>query len=258
MNNPFTYFDIHSHLNFSQFDEDRDGIVKKMQAESIGTICVGTNLETSKESVKLAREHDHIFATIGIHPTDWEEEFNEGEFGNLLGDGVVGIGECGLDYFRDDSHKSEQKKLFESQIAFAVTHDLPLMLHGRPRAGSMDAYEDMLEVLEGNDVSGHVHFFAGTIDIARRFLDLGFTIGFDGPITFAREYDEVIRFIPLDMICAETDAPFAAPLPFRGKRNSPLYVPHVIDAIAKIREGDRNEVREATVRNALRVFKIDR
>src|SRR5690606_31037631 len=104
---------------------------------------------------------------------------------------------------------------------------------------------------------GHVHFFAGNIDIAKKFVEKGFTIGFDGPITFAREYDEVIRYLPLDHICVETDAPFASPEPMRGKRNSPLYVPYIVEAIAKVRGEDVEKVRQATYENALRVFGIE-
>ncbi|MEX0934805.1 MAG: TatD family hydrolase [Candidatus Paceibacterota bacterium] len=254
----FKHFDIHSHLNFSQFDDEREDIIEQMRGEGIGTICVGTGLQTSKESIALAQEHEHIFATVGVHPTDWEEGFDENIFTPLLGERVVGVGECGLDYYRDDSHKKEQKELFEAQIAFAQQHSLPLMLHGRPKAGSMDAYEDMLEILEGNEVRGHVHFFAGNIDIAKQFVDRGFTIGFDGPITFTQEYDEVIRYIPLDMLCVETDAPFAAPEPYRGRRNSPLYVKHVLERVAEVRSESYEEIREATVENALRVFDIEK
>lgn len=256
--NEYRYFDIHSHLNFSQFDEDRDEVIGEMREERIGTICVGTDLETSKESVELADSHSHIYATVGVHPTDWKKGFKEEEFSALLGERVVGIGECGLDYYRDDLHKSEQMEIFEKHISFAQEKHLPLMLHGRPSKGTMDAYEDMLDMLEGKDLSGHVHFFAGNVDIARRFLDFGFTIGFDGPITFTHEYDEVINFIPLDMLCAETDAPFASPEPFRGRRNSPLYVPYIVEKISKVRKGDIEEVRSALVENALRAFKIDK
>lgn len=253
----FEYFDIHSHLNFSQFDEDRESVLEVMRQEGVGTICVGTDVSTSKESVELANQYEHMWATVGLHPTDWKEGFDEENYRGLLGgEKVVGVGETGIDYFRSEEGKDEQRDIFARHIALAEEFHLPLMLHGRPSAGTMDAYNDMLDVLGTSDVVGHVHFFAGDVETARAFLDRGFTIGFDGPITFTREYDDVVRFIPLDRLCAETDAPFASPEPFRGKRNSPLYVQYIVEALARIRDEDVDVVRRATVENARRVFGV--
>lgn len=270
MNNQFSYFDVHSHLNFSQFDGDRDAVIAEMADRGIGTICVGTGLATSRECVQLAETHDHMWATVGLHPTDTAADFDADAYGVLAdaSDDVVGIGECGLDYYRAQhrtaEEKDRQREMFERHIQLALARDLPLMLHGRPKDGTMDAYEEMLDILElyandataGGKLRGHAHFFVGTVDIARRFLELGFTLGFDGPVTFARDYDEVIRFAPLDMICAETDAPFAAPEPHRGTRNTPLYVSEIVEAIAEIRGEAVERVRRATVENARRVFGV--
>lgn len=251
----FEYFDIHSHPNFSQFDEDREGVLEEMRQKNVGTICVGTDVTTSKESIDLAHRYEHVWATVGLHPTDWKEGFDESEYRSLLGEErVVGVGEVGIDYYRSEEGKDEQRDIFARHIRLAEEFKLPLMLHGRPSIGTMDAYKDMLDVLGKSDVVGHVHFFAGDVEIARAFLDRGFTIGFDGPITFTKEYDDVVRFIPLDMLCAETDAPFASPVPFRGKRNLPLYVQYVVEALARIRDEDVEVVRKATVANAVRTF----
>lgn len=256
------YFDIHSHLNFSQFDEDRDEVIEEMRKQGIATICVGTDKKTSEEAIELASAHPHIYATVGVHPTDVETGFEKTYLHDLAQNArVVAIGECGLDYYRiksgDAEAKKMQKELFHKQIELARDLRLPLMIHGRPKGGSMDAYEEILEVLkEYEGISGNVHFFVGTTQIAKQFIELGFSLSFDGPVTFSRDYDEVITYIPSDLIMAETDAPFAAPVPHRGTRNSPLYVKHVVEALADIRGTDREEFREKTVENALRIFNI--
>ncbi|MEK7606333.1 MAG: TatD family hydrolase [Patescibacteria group bacterium] len=263
----YRYFDIHSHLTFQDFDTDRSLIIEKMKEIGMGTITVGTELGTSQAAVELAHEHAHLFATVGIHPTHGEA-FDEETFSKLAEDRkVVAIGECGLDYFRIDPNDTEtkeaQKKMFEAHIVLALKHDMPLMIHGRPRKGSMDAYEDIIEILEStkhqapnSKLRGNIHFFVGDIPTAQKFLDLGFTMSFDGPITFSRDYDDVIKFIPENMIMAETDAPFATPEPFRGHRNEPLYVEHVVRTLAEVRGADFESFRKTLVENALRVFGI--
>ncbi len=255
------HIDIHSHLNFSQFDEDREAIIAEMKEIGMATICVGTDAKTSAESVELAAKHDNIYATIGIHPTHIEESegkweaFDEAYYESLLSPKVVAIGECGLDYFRPPVDKEKQKELFIQQIEFAQKHQLPLMLHCRASKGTQDAYEDGLDILAAYpDVKGDFHFFAGDASVAKRAIERGFTLSFDGPVTFARDYDETIKSIPKDMIMAETDAPFAAPLPHRGKRNSPLFVLIISDCLADIRGEDREAFRAQTVENAKRVF----
>ena len=266
------YFDIHSHLNFDQFDEDRLEVIENMRKEGIAPICVGTDEKTSRECVELARQHSDVIlgATAGVHPTDLPDDLNFEWLKELLKAQshedaqkyIVGIGECGLDYYRDQSQKDAQKKLFEKQIEIAAEYDLPLMLHGRSSEGTMDAYEDILDILfhysreSANKLRGNFHFFVGDIDIAKKVLELGFSVSFDGPITFSRDYDDVIRFVPLESAMVETDAPFAAPEPYRGKRNSPLYVPEIVRAVARIRGEDEHTIRLQTVQNALTFFSI--
>lgn len=271
----YSLFDIHSHLTFSDFDVDRDAVIARMKEEKIGTITVGTDVQTSKDSIALAEKHEHLFATVGIHPT---HEGVHADFGGIpelaRHSKVVALGETGLDYFRlgennpNDKYqisniKEEQRRLFIQHVELAQEHALPLMIHARPAKGSMDAYEDVLTVLEStkhearSTIQGNVHFFAGTVDVARRFLDLGFSLSFDGPITFARDYDEVIRFIPQDMIMAETDAPFAAPTPFRGKRNEPPYVRHVVEKIAELKGLSIEACARMLTANALRAFRVE-
>lgn len=257
------YIDIHSHLGDEKLTTDLHEIVGRMREKEVHTITVGCDLQSSKDAVSTADEFPEIFACIGQHPVDnREEKFDIDRYTALAShEKVVAIGECGLDYYRgaDEAEKLRQRNLFEAQIAFAIGRDLPLMLHGRPSKGTMDAYEDMLDILKAHanasaTLRGNAHFFVGDMDIAGRFLDINFTMSFAGPITFAHEYDDVVRFVPLDMLHAETDSPYAAPVPYRGKRNEPSYVPEVVKAIAAIKNHPEEEVREALVTNAIRTF----
>lgn len=263
----YRFFDAHSHLNLADFDTDRADVIRRMAEEETGTITVGVDLETSRKAVFLAEEHPHLFAAVGMHPVDDPAgPFDAAAFRALaLSPQTVAIGECGLDYFRlgPDSReeKRRQREIFAAQIALARNVGKPLMLHCRPSKGSMDAYEDALDMLEDARkehpaLSGNAHFFVGDMAVAKRFLDLGFTMSFPGVITFARDYDEVLRSLPLTSILSETDAPFAAPEPYRGRRNSPLYVKEVVRAIADIRGEAHEPVRVALGENARRAFSL--
>lgn len=175
---------------------------------------------------------------------------------------VVAIGECGLEYFVMDKRETEkaQKELFKFQIEFAIKHSKPLMLHIRSSKSSQDAYNDALDILNfykkevGDKLRGNIHFFAGDTKIAQKFLDLDFTLSFTGVITFTHDYDEVIKYIPQNSIMSETDAPWVAPTPFRGKRNEPSYVVEVIKKMAEIRNENFDDLNNAILANARRVF----
>ncbi len=256
------YFDIHSHLNFSDYVADIEEVIGRLKSTNTYTIVVGTDIESSKQAVSLADKHSQIYACVGVHPVDDPSGgFDEEEFGSLVKNHkVVAIGECGLDFFHQDKSNSRervrQEHLFLKHIDLALTEDKPLMIHSR------DAYSDLLDILEplakieGGKLRGNVHFFAGDIDTARRFFNIGFTVSFTGVITFARDYDEVIKFSPLDMIMSETDAPYVSPTPFRGRRNEPVYVSEVVKKIAEIRGEDLEIVKKVLVENALRVFNV--
>ena len=218
------YFDAHSHVSFKDYDKDRDEVLSRMQEAQVGTITIGVDVESSKNAVAFANLHDNIWATIGHHPMDnVKEQFDEVDYKEIIKHPkVVGIGECGLDYFRikDDveKEKKRQKEDFLKQIEFAIENDKPLMLHCRPSKGTVDAYEDALDMLNskkkthGDNLRGNFHFFVGSVDVARRAYELGFTTSFPGVITFASDYDDVVKFAPIDMILSETDSPFAAPI----------------------------------------------
>jgi TatD DNase family protein len=257
----FKYFDAHSHLNLPEFDADRGEQIKKLEENNIGTITIGVDKATSGMAVELAQKSDNLYAGIGLHPTDTDEPFDADYFEDLIKNPkVVCVGECGLDYFRDASQKEKQREIFIKQVELAIKHEKPLMLHCRPSKGTMDAYEDVLDILESYknnlNLKGNAHFFVGDLNIAKRFLALGFTMSFPGVITFARDYDEVIKNIPLSSILSETDSPFAAPVPYRGKRNEPSYVIEVVKKIAEIRGEDFEEVRIAIINNIRKLFKI--
>ncbi len=252
------YIDTHSHIYEKKFDEDREDVLKRMEDLGVSTITIGTGLETSKKALTLAKEEAVVVgATIGVHPTDTNEGFDPREYEELLSEEVVGIGECGFDYFRvprEEVHV-RQREIFEAQVSFALDNGLPLMLHIRPSEGSTDAHEDVLEVLKLYEgVRGTVHFFTSNKEVAREYVALGFMVSFPGVITFAPELNEVVRDMPLDMILAETDSPYAAPVPHRGKRNEPIFVIDVIKAIAEIRGEDFDHVSNQINENAEMLF----
>lgn len=277
-----TYIDIHSHVNFKAFDEDRDVVIQRALENDTWVINVGTQIDTSKKAVEIAREYkEGVYAIIGLHPihtgasfhdekelgvggaefTSRGEVFDKEKYLELLRDPkVVAVGECGLDYFRCTEESIEKQKIaFIGQIEIANEIGKPLMLHIRnnPENKELNAYSDALELLKQHaKVKGDVHFFAGSWEDAKGYLDFGFTLSFTGVITFASSYDEVIRNTPLDMIMSETDAPYVSPVPYRGKRNEPLYVSEIVKKIAEIKGLPEREVAEAIINNAKRVFKI--
>ncbi|HET8581581.1 MAG TPA: TatD family hydrolase [Candidatus Paceibacterota bacterium] len=264
------YLDTHSHLYMPQFDADRDAVIGRMRERGVSTIAVGVGLESSRLAVELAEEHPDavLGATIGIHPTDTHEAFRRDSFEKLLSSGrVVGVGECGLDYFREPREAAfpEQQERFAEQIAFALDFDLPLMLHVRPSKGADDAHEDALRMLEdaardastrGSTLRGTAHFFTGSRTMAERYWALGFATSFPGVVTFAPELAQVVRAAPADLMLAETDAPFAAPIPHRGERNEPAFVADTVAGIAAIRGEDLQALQERLVANGQRIFGV--
>jgi TatD DNase family protein len=254
--------DTHSHFNLSQFDNDREEAIARMIEAGVGTLCVGVDEETSAKAIDLAGKHEEIWAIVGQHPTEWHQEFNLDAFLSFATQGkVVAIGECGLDYYREREreHKEEQQKLFRLQIELAIETRLPLMLHIRPEQGMMDAYDDAIAILKEYKalhpiLTGTAHFFVGDQRIAQAFLDLGFYISFSGVITIFPEYEEIVRFVPIDRILPETDAPFAAPLPYRGTRCEPQYVIEVVKKIAEIKELPIETVQRHLLQNTKILF----
>lgn len=277
----YNYIDVHSHVHGEFFGEESVKVAEAMQDAGVATITVGTGLETSKSAIALAEKYEHIYATVGLHPVDDTLEKFDFDAYKALAEHprVVAIGECGLDYhyitnffdkdkvkkgisWNKDAEADRQQQDFIEQIELAVEVGKPLMLHGRPSPKTMDAYEDMCHILEneqkkhGDKVVGNFHFFVGNVAIAKRVLELGFTVSFSGVITFASEYDEVVRYVPLTSMHGETDSPYATPKPFRGKRNEPIHVREIYKRIAELRGEDEEVVRMTLLKNAERVFGV--
>lgn len=255
-------FDSHCHPQFPHFDQDRDEMIKRTLKEGVFMICVGTDLETSKKAIELAHKYEGVWATIGLHPNDnLNKEFNPSIYEELLNqEKVVGFGEIGLDYYRTEKTEDQkfQKERFGKQLELAVKIDKPLILHCRDaKTGSSDkAHSDLINYLENKNLRGVIHSFTGTIAEAEKYLNLGFYLGFNGIITFANQYDELIKQVPLGKILLETDAPYLAPLPFRGQQNEPLYVKYVAEKIAQLKSIDYNQVAEKTFKNTQKLFSI--
>lgn len=290
------YVDVHCHLDFSDYDADRVEVLTRMKEKEIGAITIGTDFQSSKKAVEIAEANENagphdavgqVWVCIGIHPEHLLEKPDNAvsELGNkdkalettlshfsfggvfeelIKSPKVIGIGECGLEYFvmKKEETEKPQKELFAAQIEFAIKYDKPLMLHIRPSKGTQDAYLESLEILEsykneaGNKLRGNVHFFAGGIPVAKKFLDLGFTMSFTGVITFTKDYDEIIKYLPVNSIMSETDAPFVAPVPFRGKRNEPGFVVEVVKKMAEIRGEDVDILSNSILENFRRVFRV--
>ena len=258
------YFDAHCHIQFNAYDADRADVITRMEEDEVGGLVVGVDLATSKLAMELVEGRENFFASVGLHPNDTDEPFDVDAFDKLSRQPkVLAIGECGLDYYRPDepeSVKKKQKEIFEQQIELAVKYNKPLMIHSRPSKGTQDAYHDTIDLLTskrreyGDKLKGNMHFFVGGIDEARTFVDLDFSMSYTAVITFTHDYDEVIRFIPSTHLLTETDSPYVAPAPNRGKRNEPTAVREVVKAMARIRGEEEDFLRMAVLQNAARIF----
>ena len=279
------YIDTHCHMNFAIYHPDIDEVIARAQENSVAVVNIGTQQDTSSQAVTLAEENLHLWAIIGLHPVqtiasfhDHEEVGDDGDefhsrgevfdmdyYRNLIkkSDKVVGIGECGLDYYHNTPEtKTAQETAFRQQIVLAIECDLPLMLHVRPSQGSFDAYYDVLEILKeykmkNSSLRGQAHFFAGNAEIARQFIDLGFYISFTGVITFTHDYDEVIKSIPLNRILSETDSPYVTPAPYRGQRNEPIHVREVVKKIAELHVVNEPVVCDQIRENVKELYRIE-
>jgi len=274
------FFDAHTHTQFAAYDDDRNAVMARARDTGVWLINVGTEERTSAAAIASAhRAHRGVWATVGLHPlhahesfhdaqelgphpqgreTLEGEEFNYNTYKKLATDPkVVGIGECGLDHFRmkDAAARAKQAEVFRAHIELSAEIKKPLMIHCR------EAFGDLISTLQATNHKlpsppGVVHFFSGTKKDAKKLLDMEFGFTFGGVVTFAREYDEVIRYLPLDHILSETDAPYVSPAPYRGKRNEPVYIVETVKKIADIRNEDLAMVAEALVKNAIRTFSI--
>lgn len=251
--------DTHTHLNTSNFDEDREEVITRaLDAGVTRMINIGFNEQTIPSSIALTEKYDFIYSAVGWHPVDamemserhlaWIESLCEHEK-------VVAIGEVGLDYHWDKSSKEVQQDVFRKQIQLAKKVNKPLIIHNR------EAHADVVRILKeenASEVGGVMHCFSGSWEIAEQCLEMGFYVSFGGPITFknARQPKEVLARVPLERLLLETDCPYLAPHPHRGKRNEPSYVKLVAEAAAEIKGIDLDEVCNETTENAQQLFNI--
>ncbi|MBI4457479.1 TatD family hydrolase [Candidatus Uhrbacteria bacterium] len=279
--------DAHSHVNFNGYKKDADEVIRRAFDQGVAMLAVGSQLSTSERAVDYAERYDGIWAVIGLHPihlfeqfVDEEEiqfksraeEFDPDAYRALAkrSKKVVAIGECGLDYYRlpDGVSQTEvaakQKEVFRAQLDLSLELGLPIMIHCR------EAHADVAEILEeyaaaGKSVRGDIHCFTGTVAEAERYLKLGFYISFTGVITFppraadrakGSPLDEVLRTVPLDKLLVETDCPYLAPVPQRGKRNEPAFVRYVAEYAAKVKGVPFEEFAAQTLKNTKQLFSL--
>lgn len=250
--------DTHCHLNDDAF-EDREDIIANLKNNNIkSAFVVGTDLQTSIFAIELAKKHSNLFAIVGMYPEycqQYDKKFEQFLIENATNPKVVAIGEIGLDYHTDGFDKEKQKEILLRQLEIAHKFNLPLSIHVR------DAFEDLLNIFESHkdllSSGGVIHCFSGSPEIAQRFVKLGFKLGFGGVCTFknARKVVDTLKQIDESQILLETDAPYLAPEPFRGKRNEPKFTNIVLDKICEIRGQDRNYLEQKILQNTKEVFK---
>jgi TatD DNase family protein len=260
------YFDAHCHIQFPQYDEDRMDLVSFMEEFDMGGIVVGVDEDSSRKALKLVEGSRNLYAGVGLHPNRADDFAGIEAYAELAKHPkVVAIGECGLDNYRPgdvEAAKPKQREVLFEHVHLAASVRKPLMIHARPAKGTQDAYTDLIELLQsakkeyGDALTGNIHFFVGGIEEAKALIELDFTLSYTAVLTFTRDYDEVVRYIPFTHIISETDSPYVAPLARRGQRNDPRSIPAVVEAIARIKKVDEEEVRLHILKNAKRVFKI--
>ena len=252
------FFDTHAHVNDRQFDADREAFIESLSENNITAFTeVAYDIKSSYAAVSLARKYDRVYAAVGVHPAD-VDGLIDSDMDVLRElckcDKVVALGEIGLDYHYDDSPSREvQQEWFEKQISLAKDIDMPIIVHSR------DAMEDTINILRDTGANdGIIHCYSGSVESARILLNMGFYISIAGPVTFknARGLLDVARFVPQDRLLIETDSPYMAPEPNRGKRNCPVYVRYVCERIAALRKMTVEELAEITTNNAKTVYRI--
>ncbi|MBR1566481.1 MAG: TatD family hydrolase [Oscillospiraceae bacterium] len=251
------YFDTHAHYDDEAFDADRDALLSALPGAGV-TLVVdpGCDVKSSEKALALAERFPHVYAAVGIHP----EELAGMEAGDLAKiealcahEKCVAIGEIGLDYYWDDTHREEQKALFIEQLELALRHDKPVIIHDR------EAHGDSLDIVRRySDVQGVFHCYSGSKEMAEELLKRGWYLGFDGPITYknARKAIEVLEICPLDRLLIETDSPYLSPVPRRGKRNDSRNLQYIAEKIAEVKGLTCEEVAKISMENGRRLFKI--
>jgi len=253
-------FDTHAHYDDEAFDEDRDAVLRSLAQNGIEAVVnVGASIQTTKNTLNLIKRYPFIYGAVGVHPSE-SEELNEALIDWLRHvsgeEKVVAVGEIGLDYYWKEPDPEIQKHWFVRQIELAKDVDLPIIVHSR------DAAKDTLDIIKSEQdgsLGGVIHCFSYSLEIAKEYLNMGFYLGIGGVLTFknARKLKEVVEYMPVDRIVLETDCPYLAPVPYRGKRNSSLNLTYVADSIGQIKGISREEVEAVTTRNARNMYRIN-
>jgi TatD DNase family protein len=252
------YIDTHAHLQFESFDADFESVIQRAIKHHIDAILtIGTDVVSSERAIALAKKFAIVFAAVGIHPND-AADAGEQDFSQIKklagGEKVKAIGEVGLDYYRLYTPKDKQEEALRRQIAIAHSLKLPLIIHNR------EAHEDILNILneeKADDMGGVFHSFSGDIAFLESILAKNYHVSFTGPVTFKNvNYNKLIESVPLEQLLLETDSPFLAPVPFRGKRNEPAYVRYIAEKIAQIKGITVEKLAQATSANAKNLFQL--
>jgi len=244
--------DSHAHLNFGAFEKDLDEVVGRCNKAGLLCINVGSQYDTSRKAVQIAEENKDMFAAVGLHPIHAEEGFEAESYRSLTKiQGTVAIGEIGLDKFKDyGKFFDKQKKVFLTQLDLAKELNLPVVIHCRC------AHKEMIEILAAFQLQGVIHCFTGTWGEAKKYLDMGFSLGING-IMYKMNIKETIQKMPLDRLLIETDCPYLVPPQARSERNEPLFVKYVAEDVAKLRGISFEEIARATAKNAQTLFNLN-
>lgn len=250
-------FETHAHYDDEAFAEDREALLAELPGKGIGRVVnIGASLASCETTIKLMEKYPFIYGALGIHPSE-TAELNEENFAGLkawcMHEKCVAVGEIGLDYHWPEPEREIQKKWFVRQLNLARELKLPVVIHSR------DAAKDTVDIMKeqhAEELGGIIHCFAYTKETAEIFLDMGFYFGIGGVVTFknAKKLKEAVEFIPLDRIVVETDSPYLAPEPNRGKRNNSLNLPYIIEEIAALKQVTREEVEQITWQNAVKIY----
>ena len=252
-------FDTHAHYDDEQFDEDREELLASMQAYGVEAVTnIGASLASSQNTIELTKKYPFVYGAIGVHPNE-VDELNEDGIAWLKENSalpkIVAVGEIGLDYYWDEPGREVQKKWFLRQLELAREVKLPVVIHSR------DAAKDTLDIMKSfhaENLGGVIHCFSYTKEMAREYLNMGFYLGIGGVVTFknAKKLKEVVEYMPMEQMVLETDCPYLSPVPNRGKRNSSLNLPYVVEEVARLKGISADEVIEITNRNAKTMYRL--
>ena len=252
--------DTHAHYDDEAFGKDRDALLSQLPSGGIGLVVnIGASIQTTQNTLELMERYSFVYGAVGVHPSE-TGELTESLM-DWLGEAVrqpkvVAVGEIGLDYYWDEPERDIQKHWFVRQLDLAREVGLPVVIHSR------DAAKDTLDIMKeqkAGDMGGVIHCFSYGVELAREYLNMGFYLGIGGVVTFknAKKLKEVVEYMPMERMVLETDCPYLAPEPFRGKRNSSLYLPYVVKAVSEIKGISQEEVMAKTCDNARKMYRID-